>query len=679
MRRNTSIEAIVLAIDVGKSSLQLDSDGKTYFEKSKFCVSMILKRKIFAESKDCLALILFGSSHTNNHLSYTGCYDNIEVVTSLGIDGIVTWDLVKHIDSLSSADITPSNWLNTLVLAADILKKETEEKIFKDLQIVMFSNLETDVSFDKLNIIASCLKTQNINLTIVGKDCEVLSLNPKLETFIMETEATAINFDSVLPKLSHYKQKEVTPRAWNIPLSFGNIFNIRVSGYKKIDESAKSLKWLLCKNYDTEDSITAMKKHTTYFYIENSEQIEVDREDIIDGFRFGDTIIPVSDLDTDAYSYKSGPRCLQVLGFTKAKNIQRSFLMDGGSYIFKPHKEDIVAFKVIFNAMVEREELMIVRKVYSNNCLPTIGVMFPQKEDTENIEHTLNVLHYFVCVNLPFAEDEHLFKLPSLKSFKPNHEENNAVRNLIDAMDLDKDGNELFMPENTHDPELQYVYDCIAQKAINPNKLLTKTIPEHIQSLLNPPKRIMEKSKQTINEIIKIFSLQQEKYEKFLVEDKNIVQFDCDEEIDFSKQCIITAFSPIEDFNKLLENGFNSVIVCENMKHITLDLIESSTSMEDLEKPALNLKVLRDFYINNNDIKSYNNLMYLVKDSVLISGKEGMWSQFVDSGIGLITNQEIEISDISQELSEQFMKHEVLQDVAEEFSIDDDDPLKEFL
>jgi len=69
---------------------------------------------------------LFGSSHTNNHLSYTGCYDNIEVVTSLGIDGIVTWDLVKHIDSLSSADITPSNWLNTLVLAADILKKETE-------------------------------------------------------------------------------------------------------------------------------------------------------------------------------------------------------------------------------------------------------------------------------------------------------------------------------------------------------------------------------------------------------------------------------------------------------------------------------------------------------------------------------------------------------------------------
>lgn len=35
--------------------------------------------------------------------------------------------------------------------------------------------------------------------------------------------------------------------------------------------------------------------------------------------------------------------------------------------------------------MVEREELMIVRKVYLNNCLPTIGAMFPQREDTENV------------------------------------------------------------------------------------------------------------------------------------------------------------------------------------------------------------------------------------------------------------------------------------------------------
>lgn len=37
-----------------------------------------------------------------------------------------------------------------------------------------------------------------------------------------------------------------------------------------------------------------MRKHTSYSYVENGKQIEVDRDYIIDGFRFGDTIIPVS-------------------------------------------------------------------------------------------------------------------------------------------------------------------------------------------------------------------------------------------------------------------------------------------------------------------------------------------------------------------------------------------------
>lgn len=44
------------------------------------------------------------------------------------------------------------------------------------------------------------------------------------------------------------------------------------------------------------------------------------------------------------------------------------------------------------------------------------------------------------------------------------------------------------------------------------------------------------------------------------IEENNTSKFDCDEEVENSKQCVITAFSPIEDFNKLLENGFNSAI-----------------------------------------------------------------------------------------------------------------------
>lgn len=49
-------------------------------------------------------------------------------------------------------------------------------------------------------------------------------------------------------------------------------------------------------------------------------------------------------MDRDAYGYKSGPKSLQVLGFTKAKNIQRSFLMDGGAYVFKPDEVNLIMY-----------------------------------------------------------------------------------------------------------------------------------------------------------------------------------------------------------------------------------------------------------------------------------------------------------------------------------------------
>jgi len=35
--------------------------------------------------------------------------------------------------------------------------------------------------------------------------------------------------------------------------------------------------------------------------------------------------------------------------------------------------------------MVEREEVMIVRKVYTANCMPYIGAMFPESDDNENV------------------------------------------------------------------------------------------------------------------------------------------------------------------------------------------------------------------------------------------------------------------------------------------------------
>lgn len=44
------------------------------------------------------------------------------------------------------------------------------------------------------------------------------------------------------------------------------------------------------------------------------------------------------------------------------------------------------------------------------------------------------------------------------------------------------------------------------------------------------------------------------------IEDNDITKVGHDEELEVSKQCVITPLNPIEDMNKLLKNGFDSAI-----------------------------------------------------------------------------------------------------------------------
>ena len=57
-----SSEAICLVIDTGLTASQkLDGSRQSFLEASLECASLIVERRLFSESKDELALILFGT------------------------------------------------------------------------------------------------------------------------------------------------------------------------------------------------------------------------------------------------------------------------------------------------------------------------------------------------------------------------------------------------------------------------------------------------------------------------------------------------------------------------------------------------------------------------------------------------------------------------------------------
>ena len=69
-------EAICLVIDTGATASQRPPGGRSFLEAALECASLLVERRLFAESKDEIAVVMFGSEDTNNNLSY----ENINVL-----------------------------------------------------------------------------------------------------------------------------------------------------------------------------------------------------------------------------------------------------------------------------------------------------------------------------------------------------------------------------------------------------------------------------------------------------------------------------------------------------------------------------------------------------------------------------------------------------------------------
>nr|XP_054759431.1 toll-like receptor 4 [Lytechinus pictus] len=85
-------EAIVIVLDVGHSMNQAPPGSCTTLETARDVITMILQRKVFSESKDEVALILFGTPGSANKLDY----DNITVERPFRLADL---DLIQHIRS----------------------------------------------------------------------------------------------------------------------------------------------------------------------------------------------------------------------------------------------------------------------------------------------------------------------------------------------------------------------------------------------------------------------------------------------------------------------------------------------------------------------------------------------------------------------------------------------------
>ncbi|KPP56858.1 hypothetical protein Z043_125482, partial [Scleropages formosus] len=410
--------ALVLCMDVGFSMSDSAPGLQSSFEEAKKVIRKFVQRQVFAENKDELGLVLFGSDGTKNPLADGGQYQNICVHRHLMIPD---FELLKEIQNdvqpgskQADYDLTAPPGLDALVVCMDLLQKETLGKKYERLNIAMLTDLQSPVSDDQLDTIIRNLKRAGITLQfflpfpvdveqsgmggdeaggdgpgskplphggkgLTREQQQGLKLVRQIMTSMEEEEGLeeVYTFSSAIERLSIFKRIERRPMAWPCQLTIGSALSIRIVGYKAVTEERIKKTWTVV---DAQSHKRDDVKRDTVYCLNDDNETEVTKDDTIQGFRYGSDIVPFSKVDQEQMKYKSEGKSFAVLGFTKQSLIQRHQFM--GSQVVKVFaaKDDehaAVALSALIRALHELEMVAIVRYAYDRRSNPQVGAAFP--------------------------------------------------------------------------------------------------------------------------------------------------------------------------------------------------------------------------------------------------------------------------------------------------------------
>ncbi|NXL30177.1 XRCC5 protein, partial [Glaucidium brasilianum] len=532
--------AIVLCLDVGFTMSSSAPGEESSLEQAKKIMTKFVQRQVFAESKDEVAVVLFGTDGSRNDLASGDQYQNITVHRSLMLPD---FDLLEDIQDVIKPESEQADFLDAIIVCMDLLQKETIGKKYEKRHIEVFTDLNSPLSEDQLEIIIDNLKKTGISLQFflpfpVNVDNGIEDTGASVHSHmhrnsfprkcLTEQQKEGIDvlrklmhtldeeggleeiytFRESLERLSMFKKIERRPMAWPCQLTIGSNLSIRIVAYKSITEEKVKKMWTVvdAKTLRKDD----VQKETVYC-LNDDDETEVQKDDTIQGFRYGSDIVPFSKEDEEQMKYKTEAKCFSVLGFSRSSQIQRHYYM--GNQVLKVFaaKDDenaAVAFSALVHALDELKVVAIVRYAYDRRSNPQIGVAFPYIKDAYEC---------LIYVQLPYMEDLRQYIFSSLKNNKkyiPTADQLSAVDSLIDSMNLiceDDDGEsfeDLFKPSKIPNPHFQRLYQCLQHKAFHPNEPLPP-IEQHLLEMLEVPCVVKERCQASLEKVKALFPLKE--------------------------------------------------------------------------------------------------------------------------------------------------------------------------
>lgn len=695
----SSKSALVLCMDVGISMSNYAPGEESSFELAKKVMQKFVQRQVFAETKDELALVLFGTDGTKNTLANDDQYQHITVHRRLMIPD---FEFLEEIANQIQPENQQADWLDALVVCMDLLQTETKGKKYERLIIALLTDLSTQASPDNLDIIVENLKKAGITLQFflpfpaednggdrgdgdrgasghpgTGKGLsqeQQQGLDMVKHIMLCLDEEDGLNevysFRNALEQLRMFKRIERKPMAWPCQLTIGSLLSIRIVGYKAVTEEKLKKMWITvdAQSHEKED----VKKETVYC-LDDDNETEVQADDTIQGFRYGSDIVPFSKVDQDQMKYKHDGKCFAVLGFTKQNNIHRHHFMGNQVINIFSAKDDehaAVALSALIRALDQLNMAAIVRYAYSKASNPQVGAAFPCiKKDYECL----------VYIQLPFMEDLRQFTFPSLenKKFTPSETQLSAVDSLIDSMMLveeDENGEQNHMLKVHHipNPSFQRHFQCLHHRAISPGTPLP-SLESWLKAALERPAVINQHCQAPLNELKGMFPLtevekKKDKKTSAQIFGKESEETDAkkakrdeeDEEYnlaDIAEGSVTSVGSvdPARDFCTLIKQKtlpFGDV--CQQLT-LRIEQLLSNKSTHYYMKSITCIQTFREQSVKRGNADLYNSYLQSLKRSIPNRGLEVFWDLLVQDGVTLISKDEVEGSTVSKHEANQFL------------------------
>ncbi|NXI73703.1 XRCC5 protein, partial [Anseranas semipalmata] len=693
--------AIVLCLDVGFTMSNSAPGEESSLEQAKKVMTKFVQRQVFAESKDEVAVVLFGTDGTRNALASGDQYQNITVHRSLMLSD---FDLLEDIENGIQPGSQQADFLDAIIVCMDLLQKETLGKKFEKRHIELFTDLSSPVSEDQLEIIIANLKKTGISLQfflpfpvdgddgggdtsasvrshlhrnsfprkgLTEQQKEGVDVVTKLMHSLDEEEGLEEihTFRESLERLSMFKKIERRPAAWSCQLTIGSDLSIRIVAYKSLTEEKLKKMWTVvdAKTLKKED----VQKETVYC-LNDDDETEIQQDDTIQGFRYGSDIVPFSKEDEEQMKYKTEAKCFSVLGFSRSSQIQRHCYM--GNQVLKVFaaKDDenaAVAFSALVHALDELKVVAIMRYAYDRRCNPQIGVAFPYIKDAYEC---------LIYVQLPYVEDIRQYMFSSLKNNKkctPTADQLSAVDSLIDSMNLvyeDDDGEtfeDLFKPSKIPNPHFQRLYQCLQHKAFHPNEPLPP-IEQHLLEMLEMPSVVKERCQAALEKVKARFPLKdvgkkkEEKTAQDIFKDDedglNLKKREIeDEEGSFSiiklaegNVTSVGSVNPAEDFRILVRQKNADFKDVSQQLINRIDQFLENKSSQYYMKGINCIRVFREEAIKLSKVQYFNDFLQALKSKVEDKTLADFWEIVVQDRISLITKDEAEGSSVTSEEAE---------------------------